>query len=57
MITTTHGKTEATLMVSLSSCILVLVMSSMVAVPGTTLTTAGTCTTPFSLLWLTTAGA
>ena len=57
MITTTHGLTEATLMVSLSSCILVLVMSFMVAVPGTTLTTAGTCTTPFSLLWLTTAGA
>lgn len=57
MITTTHGHTEATLMVSLSSCILVLVMSFMVAVPGTTRTTAGTCTTPFSLLWLTTAGA
>lgn len=57
MITTTHGQTEATLMVSLSSCILVLVMSFMVAVPGTTRTTAGTCTTPFSLLWLTTAGA
>lgn len=57
MITTTHGHTEATLMVSPSNCFLALETSFMVAVPGTTLTTAGTCTTRFSLLWLTTAGA